>query len=225
MRATAAANSPNRKKSGPGPGRPTRLQAEQRNLELLDKALDLFLENGYERTTIEGIAAAVGMAKRTVYAQYGDKKALFMASLQRAINEWIVPVEILQAAESDDLEETLLRIGQILVDNIMTPEGLRLLRITNAESTRMPEIGAYTHQQGTGPTLDYLADLFTRRVRPVRGEPLDAPAAALAFLYLVVGGPASLTAWGVAIDETKISSHTRYCVRIFLHGLLSARSR
>jgi AcrR family transcriptional regulator len=207
-----------------GPGRPTREQAKLRNLELLDKALDLFLENGFERTTMEGIAAAVGMAKRTVYAQYGDKLTLFKASLHRAINEWMIPVEVLQEAESEDLEETLLKIGQILVENIMTPEGLRLLRITNAEANRMPEISAYTYEQGTGPTLRYLSDLFARCAGYPEDSKSEADAAALAFLYLVVGGPASLSAWGVPLGEDEINRHTRYCVRLFLHGVLGQKA-
>jgi TetR/AcrR family transcriptional regulator, mexJK operon transcriptional repressor len=197
------------------PGRPTRS-----NEELLDKALDLFLENGFERTSIDAITASAGMAKRTVYLRYGDKMALFKAALERAIKEWIVPIENLQAAESDDIEETLLRVGQILVANIMSPAGLRLLRITNAESARMPEISAYTYQQGTEPTLAYLADLFHRRIRPGGVEMQDADEAALGFLYMVVGGPASMTAWGVVLDDAAISRHTRYCVRLFLLGLL-----
>jgi AcrR family transcriptional regulator len=197
------------------PGRPTRS-----NEELLDQALDLFLEKGFERTSIDAITAAAGMAKRTVYLRYGDKMALFKAALARAIEEWIVPIERLQAAESDDLEETLLRVGQILVANIMSPAGLRLMRITNAESARMPEIGAYSYQQGTGPTLAYLADLFHRRIRPGGIEMRDADEAALGFLYMVVGGPASMTAWGVDLDEASIVRHTRYCVRLFLRGLL-----
>ena len=53
----------------PGAGRPTREQAELRHQELLDRALELFLENGFELTTIESIAASVGMTKRTVYAR------------------------------------------------------------------------------------------------------------------------------------------------------------
>ena len=88
----------------------------------------------FERTSIEAITAAAGMAKRTVYARYGDKTTLFKAALTRAIEEWIVPVGLLQAAESDDLEETLLRIGQILVANVLSPGGQRLLRLTNAVS-------------------------------------------------------------------------------------------
>src|SRR4029453_496025 len=125
-----------------------------------------------------------------------------------------------RAPETDDAEATLLRIGQILVANILSPAGLRLMRITNAESGRMPEIGAFTHTQGTAPTIAYLADLFRRRIRP-GGMSVPAPdEAGLAFLYLVVGGPASMTAWGITLDKEEIEKHTRYCVRLFLHGLL-----
>ena len=203
-----------------GPGRQTPGQTEQRNMELLEKALGQFLEKGFERTTIDAVSASVGMAKRTVYLRYGNKTGLFKAALQRAIEEWIVPVERLRAAETDNAEETLLRIGQILVANIMSPAGLRLMRITNAESGRMPEIGAFTHEQGTAPTTAYLTDLIRRRIRPDGIEVPDPAEAAMAFLYLVVGGPASMTAWGIVLDERAIDRHTRYCVQLFLHGLL-----
>ena len=151
----------------PAPRRPGRPSLS--NEALLDVALDLFLAQGFERTGIEAICAKAGMAKRTVYARYGDKETLFKAALQRAIAEWIVPVERLRAAETDDLEQTLLAIGEVLLANIMSPAGLRLLRLTNAESARSPEIGVTNVQQGTEPTIAYLADLFVPAAgRPVR---------------------------------------------------------
>jgi TetR/AcrR family transcriptional regulator, mexJK operon transcriptional repressor len=197
-----------------GPGRPS-----LSNEELLDKALDLFLEQGFERTSIDAIAAAAGMAKRTIYARYGDKLSLFRAALHRAIEEWIVPVERLRAAESDDLEQTLLAIGRLLVANIMRPGGIRLLRITNAVSGRMPEIGAYTYQEGTERTVAYLVDLFERRLGGTASGMEDWHEAAVAFLYLVTG-PATITAWGMTLNDAQIDNHTCYCVRLFLHGLL-----
>lgn len=201
------------------PGRPTRDQAEQRNRELLDKALDLFLEYGFERTTIEAITAAVGMAKRTVYAHYGDKLTLFKAALHRAIEEWMVPIEDLRAAENADLEATLQQVGQILVANILTPAGLRLMRITNAESIRMPEIAEYTVREGTEVTVAFLADLFRRRLTDPRPEAEEARDAANAFLNLVVGGPANTMAWGAKLDAAEIERTTRYSVHLFLNGL------
>jgi TetR/AcrR family transcriptional repressor of mexJK operon len=203
------------------PGRPTRDQAEQRNRELLDKALDLFLELGFERTTIEAITASVGMAKRTVYALYGDKLTLFKAALDRAIGDWIVPVDRLREAESADLSETLQQVGGILVANILTPAGLRLMRITNAESIRMPEIAEYTLREGTEPTIRFLTDLFRRRLTDPRPDAEEASDAANAFLHLVVGGPASTMAWGVQMDEAEIERMTRYSVNLFLNGLLN----
>jgi len=205
---TSAKSKPRR-----GPGRPT-----LSNEELLDKALDIFLERGFERTSIDAITAAAAMAKRTVYLRYRDKTTLFKAALERAIEEWIVPVERLRSAESEDLEQTLQSIGEILVANIMTPAGLRLLRITNAESARMPEIGAYTYRHGTERTIAYLADLFRRRVPLPSAD--DAAQAAVAFLYLVVCGPPTMTVWGLTIDAAAIARHTRYSVSLFLNGLL-----
>lgn len=194
------------------PGRPT-LSNEQ----LLDTALDLFLEKGFERTSIEGICAAAGMAKRTVYARYGDKTTLFKAALTRAIEDWIVPVEQLRALETDDLEATLLGIGQVLTNNVLSPAGLRLLRLTNAESVNMPDVAIFNVTRGTEPTLAYLADLFHRRL----GNDINgAEEAAAAFLALVVGGVASNAAWGMVLPQEAIDRHTAYSVRLFLHGLL-----
>lgn len=203
------------------PGRPTRKQAEMRNNELLDQALDLFLQNGFERTTIEAITGAVGMAKRTVYARYGDKENLFRAALQRAIDEWIVPIDRLRAAETDDFEESLLAIGQILVANILSREGMRLMRITNSESIRMPEIGAHALRSGTGPTVAYLADLFQRRLPGQLTDPVEAGDVAYSFLQLVAGGPANIVAWGVSLTDEQIDRQTRTNVRLFLHGVLN----
>ncbi|MDG2005461.1 MAG: TetR/AcrR family transcriptional regulator [Novosphingobium sp.] len=198
------------------PGRPT-----LSNEELLDTALDLFLEKGFERTSIDAITAAAGMAKRTIYARYGDKTRLFKAALTRAIEEWIVPVERLQAIETDDLEETLVRIGDILVANILSPAGLRLLRLTNAESVRMPEISMFNVRHGTEPTLAYLADLFSRRLQRGDGSGADAESAAQAFLSLVVGGVANNAAWGQVVEPDAADEHVRYSVRLFLSGLLA----
>lgn len=200
------------------PGRPT-LSNEQ----LLDTALDVFLQNGFERTSIDAIAAAAGMAKRTVYARYGDKTILFKAALRRAIEDWLVPVTKLRSAECDDLEKTLLQIAQLLLTNILSPGGLRLLRLSNAVSVSMPEIAAYNTRMGTEPTLAYLADLFRRRLLPADAPEPEADEAALAFLHLVVGGPASTAAWGVELNDEAIERHTRYCVRLFLHGALPAQ--
>ncbi|WP_243652465.1 TetR/AcrR family transcriptional regulator [Novosphingobium sp. PhB165] len=185
---------------------------------MLDRALVLFLESGFERTSIDAICAAAGMAKRTFYQRYGDKLTFFKAALERAIEDWILPLETLEACESEDFEDTLLRIGRRLVANVMSEDGIRLLRITNAESARIPEIGAFTYNAGTGPTVDWLASLFRRRLEC--GEE-QARNAATAYMYIVVCGPPTVTAWGMTVSAAEIESNIRYAVHVLLHGLLS----
>lgn len=196
------------------PGRPSRS-----NEELLEIALDLFSANGYEQTSLEAITSAAGMAKRTVYARYGDKETLFRAALRHAIDTWLVPFARLRAAETDDLDETLLGIGRILIANTLSPAGLRLLRLTNAVAGRMPEIATDNVRRGTEPTEAFLAELFSRRL-PEAGQRLRAEDAASAFLYLVVGGPASKAAWGVHFDDAALERHVRNSVTLFLNGVL-----
>lgn len=213
------AEKPQRKSSG-GPGRPTRAQSEQRNRELLDRSLDLFLERGFEGTTIEAIVDSIGMARRTVYARYGDKITLFKAALQRAIDDWVVPSERLEAVETDDLEETLLAVARLMVANARSPSGIRLARIANAEVFRMPEIGAYLWERTAEPSLAYLEDLLRRRLYPDDSASRLASDGALAFLILVVEGAFQMTAWGGISDE-ELDRQLVYRTRLFLDGARS----
>ena len=200
-----------------GPGRPTREQSEYRNQELLDQALDLFLEHGFEATTIELISDSMRMSRRTIYARYGDKTELFKAALQRAIDEWVVPLERLRAAECDDLEETLIRVGRMWGANIRKPSGVRLVRIANTELFRMPEIAEYLWSRTAEPALGYLKDLFRRRLRPEVTEISDAEDAAAAYLLLVVEGSAQWAAWRKIADD-EFDRQIVYRTRLFLHG-------
>src|SRR5690349_15931652 len=45
-------------------------------------ALVLFARDGYERTSVDAIAAEAGVSKRTVYSHYGDKENLFLLVLR-----------------------------------------------------------------------------------------------------------------------------------------------
>jgi AcrR family transcriptional regulator len=202
----------------PGAGRPTREQAELRHEELLDRALELFLEKGFELVTMEAIAAAVGMTKRTVYARYEDKSALFRAVVQRAVERWTVPLEQLRAVESDDLEATLTAIARIRMANAISPVGMRLQRILNTESYRFPEIFTLAYEQGSRPTIRYLADLLRRHAQGGGVRVEDAEIAAAAFLSMVVGGPMRAINFGGPVDEAALEMRIRTCVRLFLDG-------
>jgi TetR/AcrR family transcriptional repressor of mexJK operon len=187
--------------------------------QLLEKAFELFVELGFEGTSIDAITAAAGIAKRTIYSRYGDKESLFKAAMHHEIERWAKALDGLHDAETHDLEQSLVQIGQILLDSVLSPQGMRLLQLTGSVARRMPEIGARNVQEGTAPILSFLEDLFRRRL----GERLlcfpDPADAAVAFMNLVVGGPANIAAQGQQLDGAFMDRYVKSSVCLFLRGV------
>ena len=125
----------------------------------------------------------------------------------------------MRAAESDDIEETLLKVGKILVENLLAPAGLQAAQNHQRRIRSDARNRRLYHQNGTEPTIAYLADLIQRRI-PFRSDIANPQEAAFAFLYLVACGPATMAAWGLVLDKSAIDRHTQYSVRLFLYGLL-----
>ncbi|NTY58185.1 TetR/AcrR family transcriptional regulator [Mycolicibacterium sphagni] len=203
----------------PGVGRPSRERAQQRHEELLDCALGVFLDHGFDRATIDGIAAAAGMAKRTIYARYADKAALFEAAVQRAVDRWIIPVDTLREVETQDLEETLVAIARIRLESYTSPAGIALQRILNAEGYRFPDLYRLAFEQGTVPALRLIADMLSRHAAMGSVQLEDPEVLAGAFLSITVGGPATGVMWGVVLDPDVLDHRIRTCVRVFLDGV------
>lgn len=217
--AKSVAGRPERKRQGRG--RPRRDQSGQLDGELLDHALDHFLEKGFDGTTLNAITRSLGMSKQTVYARYPDKHALFRAALQSAIEEWLAPAATLYELEDDeDLEATLIAVARALVTTMLSPTGVRLIRITNAESFRMPEIGRETYGRGHELFARYLRDLFTRRLPAAARTDADVEDLVTAFLNLI-SGPARLNAWGLEAAPVEVDDFVRRRVRLFLAGALA----
>jgi AcrR family transcriptional regulator len=210
--------SPRRRASPARLGRPTREQALLRAEELLDCALEVFLDRGFDHATIEGIAATAGMAKRTIYARYPDKETLFRAAVQRAIDRWVVPVEELRSLDTGDLEETLIAVATARLRSATSPSGVRLQRILNAEAYRFPELSRIAYDQGSKPAVTFIADVLARHAATGSIAIDDPELLGTSFLSLVIGGPAHGVLWGAVLDNDAVADRIRICVRLFLDG-------
>lgn len=202
-----------------GAGRPTREQAQARHRELLDTALDLFLEYGFESTTIEMIAGRVNMTKRTVYARYPDKAGLFLAAVRRAVEDLIVRPESLAEFDNGDLTQTLEAVARLRIGQVMTPDGLRLQRVINAESYRFPEIFALYYEQSTKPVIDFVAGVLERAVAAGTLAPTKPTLAALSFMSMVVGGSVRAVTTGRPFTPAEIDERVHFTVNLLVDGL------
>lgn len=203
-------------------GRPTREQAEARQAQLLDAALDHFLDKGFEAATIEAIAASVSMTKRTVYARYPDKTALFRAAARRAIEALAVPPKDLRAARAERLEDTLYNIAALRLGQLLTPAGLKLQRTINTESYRFPDIFMTAYELGALPVVNFIAQVLVEETQAGRLAVEDPHLAANLFTAMVITGPVRVFVTGNYLPQTEVDRRIRYAIHLFLEGARGA---
>jgi AcrR family transcriptional regulator len=73
-----------------------RARSQRTSSRVLAASRDLFLEQGYARTSVEAIAARAGVSAQTVYNQFGTKCELLAAVLDRAIVGDHAPVTVIE---------------------------------------------------------------------------------------------------------------------------------
>jgi TetR/AcrR family transcriptional regulator, mexJK operon transcriptional repressor len=134
--------------------------SERKREEIARAALMLFARDGYERTSVDAIAAEAGVSKRTVYSHYGDKESLFLAvvqdtySLMRLRFAQIMSQLPSDVTESGDPEKSLVSLIRGAVADVShTPERANLLRAVIAEMPRFPRLAELWQSRAIGPIL------------------------------------------------------------------------
>ena len=59
--------------------------SEFRSAEILEAARKVFAKRGFDQTTVDGIAAAAGIAKGTLYLYFHSKREIYLGALKRDV--------------------------------------------------------------------------------------------------------------------------------------------
>lgn len=133
---------------------------------IVSGATEAFLANGYEGTSIDDVAVAAGIARRTVYNLYGDKEALFRAVLSQAtqIAESYAArlAQVPAQVEGGDVEAVLIAMARDLADSIVGGPVTALRRLLLAEVGRFPDLAADYYERAPGLVMRTLADTIAR---------------------------------------------------------------
>ncbi len=212
---TQTARSPGRPRRG---GRPTLEEAAQIDHEVRECALRLFLENGYDATTMDAIAQAAGTSKSSLYARFDSKEALFSSVLGWATRSgW--PLEEPEPPDLDDLEDALTAIARAALRRALDPAVIRLSRIAIAQAERFPDISRRTHTADSWPRQRLVVDLLNRHAATGEIVVEDPEVTAELFLGMVSGVPARLASFGIIRDSPTQDHHLQVAVRLFMRSL------
>jgi TetR/AcrR family transcriptional regulator, mexJK operon transcriptional repressor len=204
-------------------GRPTAAQAAELATRILDAAAGLFLEDGFAATSIEAIAAAAGVSKRTLYARFTGKEAVFLAVVQRLVGTWLVGFDA-ALEEAPSLEAALLTAARRMMAVALTPTAIALHRLVVAEAGRFPELAAALRVGGARAGIERLCRVLHAH-HPEVGSPRVAFLAEQ-FQHLVLAGPqARAMGLGEHLDPNALEAWCRDSVTLFLQGLRSVSER
>lgn len=152
--------------------------------QIRDAAARLFLAQGYGAVSMDLIAREAGVSKATIYAHFADKAELFADLVtEECARQW--PDIGLLEAEPGDLRETLLALGTVYAELLVSPKAVQTFRMVVAESPRFPELGRAFYEGGPRLIRDKLAAYLSRAAAQGKLALGDARLAAQQFLAML----------------------------------------
>ncbi|MFO0818611.1 MAG: TetR/AcrR family transcriptional regulator [Pirellulales bacterium] len=120
---------------------PRTVAANTTREKILQAALEVFLDVGFERANLEKVAARAGVTKPTVYSHFGSKIGLLEAvaeqQMQRAITLFSPTL-----ASTGDVRRDLTSFGKSFLKNMLHPAAIRMHRFAIVETLTHPELVA-----------------------------------------------------------------------------------
>jgi TetR/AcrR family transcriptional regulator, mexJK operon transcriptional repressor len=128
-------------------------------------ALRLFLRDGYERTSVDAIAAEAGVSKRTIYNRYRDKENLFLSVLRDTYNSMMATFRGIadkHLGEVTDVQQDLTAFAiEVALTMTTAPDRIALVRLIMSEAPFFPALIRAEQEPTTmhGSITAYLARL------------------------------------------------------------------
>lgn len=128
---------------------------------ILDASETLFREHGFARTSMDAIAAAARVSKRTLYAEFADKRALLEAVLDRFIAGRF-EIIVGRSQHWQDDRAMLIAMAQGLADAALAEKASAMFRLLIGEANHLPALAARAHRHGMARALDMMCDPLKR---------------------------------------------------------------
>ncbi len=208
--------------ASPRRGRPTRLEAQAIEERIRDAAVDAFVTNGFDRTTMEAVATAAAVTKRTLYAKHADKEALFAAVIPQALAD--MPFRRIDPALPDGpLDQVLRQAAHEIISRLTAPDAVKLRRFATLEASRLARLDHTDTSDLWSHSLGSIVGFLTERADRDEIAIDDAVTAADLFVSMVAGGPTIRADMGVIDPPDALDRHVDGAVDLFLAGILPRR--
>jgi TetR/AcrR family transcriptional regulator len=197
---------------------------EARPGELLDAALDLFVEKGFAATRVEEVAARAGVSKGTLFLYFPSKDELFKAVVRENISgrfaEWNSDFEGFQGTTSEMLGYCM----NVWWDRVGATKASGLSKLMMSEAGNFPEIAAFYQHEVIQPGHSLIRRILQRGMDRGEFSPMDLDYAVYSVVAPMIFLMLSRHSMGVCIPNHVELDPKKYIaaqLRIILHGMSS----
>ncbi|HEV2271266.1 MAG TPA: TetR/AcrR family transcriptional regulator [Steroidobacteraceae bacterium] len=111
-------------------------KSDSKRQAILDTAYRLFVEQGFDQTSIAAITAQVGGSKATIYSHFPSKEELFVECVMTAIENYMSGTLKHLGAAGADPAPALIKFGVSVLRFICSAEQIEVRRLVIAEAPR-----------------------------------------------------------------------------------------
>lgn len=199
-------------------GRPTHAEAKILDVEVRKAALAAFVEDGYNGATMDAIAKAAGVTKRSLYARYVTKRAMFVDVVGWALSRYEDDGSV-KGLDFDDLEGSLYKIGKVSLKRAVDPENVRLAHIALHEVGPIEEFAVPAKSMMWSGRQRVVTELLRHHEKNGTIAVKDIEIAAEHFLAMVEGVVGRLADYGVFRSKRENERHLEQAVELFIRGV------
>ena len=192
---------------------------EARPGELLDAALDLFVEKGFAATRAEEVAARAGVSKGTLFLYFASKEELFKAVVRENISgrfqDWNTEFDTFAGTSTEMLRYAM----KTWWERVGATKASGITKLMMSEARNFPEIAAFYQQEVMRPGQDLIRRILQRGVDQGEFRPMNVDYA----VYSVLAPMIFLMMWkhsvGACVPQASVLDPEQYIADTLLHGL------
>ena len=156
---------------------------DNRRSAIVQVARGLFLDQGYDQTTLADVVTHARGSLATLYKLFGNKEGLLLAVVRGHVESG---ADIVSQAAAAGLPPvvTLHNIGERLNKRFLHPDVMSLLRVVIARSVDDPEFARNFYEETMGKTVSELESLFA--IWKAQGIPYDGAPHEMAETFLAL---------------------------------------
>lgn len=190
---------------------------------IVDAARELFVELGFQATTLDKVAQRAKISKLSIYRHFENKEALFSAAIADGCHQLFAPHALLEGVDGS-AEDQLMAVGSSLLRTLLRADVRSVEAMVMADKTNQQSLSKLHYEAGPVHVITQIEALLRQLHAKAVLNVSDPLQSARLFAALFKGSDLLMIARfdaARAEDDTEIESYCRSAVAMFIaahHG-------